>query len=573
MEPVTAVLAPGAAATMVALAVALPLGLLLAMAVPAWRPAATALAPAAGLGALAAGLLVPDGAGLSAAWLLTGVRLEVGPLGRPFLLLVGLLWPAAGVFARSALPPSAFPRFAGFYLAALIGTTGLCLAPGPVAFYTFYAIMSLAIYGLVIHDGSRGARRAANIYLGFTVAGEAALLAALLLGVSEGVLAGPWGVGLAIAALGIKFGLVPLHMWMPLAYGAAPVAAGAVLGGAMVNAGLLGLLRFLPLGQKALPGWGELLVVLGAVAAFGGVLVGLTQRNPKALLGYSSISQMGWVTLAIGAALIVPGAWRGELQAVVLAYAAHHGLVKGGLFLALGLNAAAGGSARRRRWAMALLVVLALMLAGAPGTSGAAAKLALKHALAHLPGADAEAVAALLAAGALATTLLLGRLVLLARINRSGVPAGPAAWASALVPALAALAMPWLWPVLRPEVAASLGTELMAVSGPVVAGAALAALAAWALHGRALMAWLALPAGDLLWLLAAAGHRLGDGSRRRLDRWRTWWVAGSHPGEWLRATLWLPMRGWLTAADRWGWATSGLAMLLLLGALAATLVL
>lgn len=572
MEPVTAVLAPHAAAAVVALAVALPLALLLAMAVPAWRRGAVALAPVAGLGALAAGLLVPDGAGLSAAWLLTGVRLEVGPLGRPFLLLVGLLWPAAGVFARAALPPSAFPRFAGFYLAALIGTTGVCLAPGPVAFYTFYAVMSLAIYGLVIHDGGRGARRAANIYLGFTVAGEAALLAALLLGVSEGVLTGPWGVGLAIAALGLKFGLVPLHMWMPLAYGAAPVAAGAVLGGAMVNAGLLGWLRFLPLGEVALPGWGEALVMLGAVAAFGGVLVGLTQRSPKALLGYSSISQMGWVTLAVGAALIVPGAWRGELQAVVLAYAAHHGLVKGGLFLALGLNAAAGGSARRR-WAMALLVVLALMLAGAPGTSGAAAKLALKHALAHLPGADAGAVAALLAAGALATTLLLGRLVLLARVDRTGAQAGPVAWAGALVPALGALAMPWLWPVLRPEAAASLGTDRLAVSGPVVAGAALAALAAWALHGRALVAWLALPAGDLLWLLAAGGVRLVDGMRRRLGRWHSWWVAGSHPGEWLRATLWLPVRGRLTAADRWGWTTSGVAMLLLLGALAATLLL
>ena len=114
--------------------------------------------------------------------------------------------------------------------------------------------------------------------------------------------ASPWrdaALALIIVGFGMKIALIPLHGWMPLAYTAAPIPAAAVLSGAAVKAGVIGLIRFLPLGA-AFPGWGEALVWLGFISAFYGVAIGVTQRDPKTMLAYSSISQMGVIAAALG---------------------------------------------------------------------------------------------------------------------------------------------------------------------------------------------------------------------------------------------------------------------------------
>ena len=159
-------------------------------------------------------------------------------------------------------------------------------------------------------------------------------------------------LALLILGFGLKIGLVPLHVWMPLAYTAAPIPAAAVLSGAAVKAGVIGLIRFLPL-RAALPGWGEALAALGLFSAFYGVAVGITQHNPKTVLAYSSVSQMGLIAAVLGMGLAA-----GDKASALAAafYAAHHVLVKGALFLAVGVVAATGARAcgrcccRRRCW-------------------------------------------------------------------------------------------------------------------------------------------------------------------------------------------------------------------------------
>jgi len=59
-----------------------------------------------------------------------------------------------------------------------------------------------------------------------------------------------------------------------------------------VKSGVIGLIRFMPLGF-AMPEWGEALAAAGIFSAFYGVLVGITQQNPKTVLAYSSVSQWG----------------------------------------------------------------------------------------------------------------------------------------------------------------------------------------------------------------------------------------------------------------------------------------
>ena len=152
----------------------------------------------------------------------------------------------------------------------------------------------------------------------------------------------PWrdaALALLIIGFGMKIALAPLNGWMPLAYTAAPIPAAAALSGAAVKAGVIGLIRFLPLGA-ALPGWGEALAWAGFVSAFYGVAIGLTQQDPKTILAYSSISQMGVIAAVLGLGLA--GGDRSAASDAAF-YAANHVLVKAALFLTVGVVAALSG--------------------------------------------------------------------------------------------------------------------------------------------------------------------------------------------------------------------------------------
>jgi formate hydrogenlyase subunit 3/multisubunit Na+/H+ antiporter MnhD subunit len=169
-------------------------------------------------------------------------------------------------------------------------------------------------------------------------------------------------------------GLLPLHVWLPLAHPAAPMPASAVLSGVIVKAGVIGLIRFLPV-EPALPDWGAVLAAAGLLTAYWGVAIGLTQRNPKTVLAYSTVSQMGLVAAVLGMGLLAGG---GAGTAGTF-YAAHHVLAKGALFLAVGVVAATGAG---RLWPVLLpAAVLALGFGGLPLTGGYVAKLAVKDTL------------------------------------------------------------------------------------------------------------------------------------------------------------------------------------------------
>ena len=200
---------------------------------------------------------------------------------------------------------------------------------------------------------------------------------------------------LLIAGLGMKAGLVPFHFWMPLAYSAAPTPAAAVLSGAVVKASILGMIRFLPL-ETAMPDWGTALAAAGLFAALYGVVIGITQRNPRVVLAYSSVSQMGFIVAVIGMGMLA-GDGRAALAAAF--YAAHHVLVKGALFLSIGVIAATGS---RRLWLMLLpAAIIAVGLGGLPLTGGALAKFVADELLGD---STASSIATLSAVG---TTLLM----------------------------------------------------------------------------------------------------------------------------------------------------------------------
>lgn len=473
-----------------------PLLLGLLPAIPALRPRARLLLPLAPLPALALALAgVSNGArgATEVPPLLLGVTLAATPAGWLLMAMTAAVWAVAGVHAaRTLVPGPATAILAGFWCLTLAGNLGVFLAADVVTFYVAFAAVSLAAWFLVVHERTAAALRAGRVYIVMAVIGEAALLAGLLIGAQaagslaiaevRAALAGaPLGapaLGLILVAFAIKAGLVPLHVWLPLAHPAAPVPGSAVLSGAIVKAGVIGVLLFLPGSGHAWAGAG--LVGLGLLGAFAAALWGLTQANPKAVLAYSTVSQMGLVLALAGAG-----------QGAVGYYAAHHGLAKAALFLLVGVAAAAAGALRAL--ALALAGLAAASVAGLPLTGGALAKAAAK------PGLAPWAELAVTASGATTTLLLAWFLVGLAREGaKPGERAGPLLAGAGLLVA-AALVAPWLlWPdwTALPRAYPLTAGALADGAWPALAGLAVAAL----LLRRPLPG---LPPGDLLALLPA----------------------------------------------------------------------
>jgi formate hydrogenlyase subunit 3/multisubunit Na+/H+ antiporter MnhD subunit len=489
-------------------------------ALPAW------ILPAVGpIPALIAALMVPIGTTLELPWLFLGTSLGLDAAARVYLLFTSILWLVAGIYAAFSNRGSEHAgRFNALFLLAMAGNLWLIVGSDMISFYVGFAIMGLSSYGLVIHDGAPSALRAGKVYLIMALLGEVSLFAALVMIASQTGSTSPTPeqlaglddltIGLALAGLGVKAGLVPLHLWLPLAHPAAPIPASAVLSGTMIKVALLGWMRFLPVGAVALPEWGALLTAAGLLTLFFALPIGLIQSDPKVVLAYSSISKMGLLVLLLGVILTQPALAPLGVAAIVF-YAANHALVKGGLFLGVGMRK----HAIHQPLVLAALVFLALALAGLPFTSGAVAKYQIKPVL---DAANWTWISAAVAVATLGTTLLMARFIWVSvRIEPHPEPG-------------------WLWPAaawgvliaLAAVFPFALGTQASWLTNPIsvpvgVGIAALIGLAAWRRP-----AWLgplgqrlvgAVPPGDLLALIETALEHL-----RRLA-----------------IRLWQPIQAWL----------------------------
>ncbi len=550
-----------------------PLGCALGFSWPTGRGRLAGVVPASLLPAFLAAVFVPDGTEAVLPSVLFGLRLGIDAWSRPFLAFTALLWFASGLFA--AADPAGDPRRARFFFffgLSCAGNLGLILTRDMVGFYTAFALMSFAAYGLVVHPRTEAALAAGRVYLFFVVLGELGLFSgmALLAGTAGSLefaaipAADPprAAVYLLLLGLGVKAGALPVHLWLPPAHSAAPTPASAVLSGAMIKAGLLGWLRFLPPGPQLDGEVGGFFLLAGAAAAFYAVAVGCTQRQPKTVLAYSSVSQMGLIAIALGTCYGNAGAETDGIRLVGL-LAAHHGMAKAALFLGVGILAGLPAGGLARRLALAALLLPALALAGAPGTSGFFLKALLEERLALLPPEQGKIFSFLLPLSSSATTLLLCRFF---RLLRPSQTAGKTTWPMALswILLLAAVAG-WLYGL--PAVATAEKNGLSAL-WPIGAAVLLAAGAAAARrHGR-LGPLPEIPPGDLL----VTGTWAADCAAALLGRLRGSSPAAESRG--LRIPAWTAQgRAWIQAweASLFADPSAGLGFLLVLIALAAVL--
>ena len=461
-------------------------------------------------------------------WLFEGA-FGLDGVGRIFLLLTASLWSIAAFYAQAYLARDMRrDRFHIFFLLAMAGNLGLVGSLDLASFYLFFALMSFASFGLVIHDDTPTAHSAAKLYIAMAILGEALLLAGLMLlalrlepwdapAITAAVLdeGGRAVVWLLLAGFGVKAGVVLLHMWLPLAHPAAPTPASAVLSGAMIKAGLLGWLRFMPASETLAIEAGAF-IALGLAGALYGVVVGLFQHNPKANLAYSSISQMGFMMMAVGLGLADPSLWPTAALVAAL-YALHHGLAKSALFLGVGVAQYGPAGGAPRTGLFVGLTLAALSLAGAPLTSGYMAKTMLKYAGSDLPAAWGDYILWLLPVAAVGTAVLMGRFLWLiasgmnetAGERRPGL-AGPWLLNLALVLSLTWL-VPLAWDLDLPEPAWLDFGAIWAGLWPAALGAMLVMWLIWKQWGP--IDRREVPPGDVVVYV----HRLAD---RLLAAWQ-----------------------------------------------------
>lgn len=475
-----------------------------------------ALLPLAVLAVLGVG----DGAG-AGSWVL------VDAVSRPLVLVATVLYTAALVVAARAGSPGAV-RLTGLLLLCCVGNALALLAADVLALAVGCVLTTVAVAMMARLPGTAAARSAARVHLALSVVADAALLAAAGLVVAAGgrrladvpaVVAGSPVlvpvVVLTLVAFGVRAATFPLHGWLPLLESTVAIPVGAVLSGSVVKIGLVGLLRLLPLGEVALPGWGTAVVVVALVGGLLALVPGVLNDDAEASLGYSTVGQMGFITVLVGAALAVPElAEACVLSAVV--YAVHHGMAKGGLVLSVQIWQRHGAGPLRGP-VLAGAAVLALAVVGAPLGSGAVAKYAAKRALAD--GPELAVVTVALPFIATVSTLILVRTAAILRRHVRpgpvGADVGLVSWA---VLCLGGTVVTWYlagrWvPVL--SVPALDTVTLWQATWPVLLGLGVAGLGVGAVRAGLVPARvrsLTVPRGDLVALL---GRALDATSRAR----------------------------------------------------------
>ena len=267
-----------------------------------------------------------------------GMNCDLQPFRAMFMLPIALIGFAGALHSIRYIGTVPKHGIAGVYYAAYNLTLHamMCCAVcnSPFHFLLMWEIMGLASFALVYFDfRTRGVDRASWVYLLSCEAGGLLLMFSFARLESSPVAALVCG----ILGFGIKAGFPILHVWLPKAHPAAPAPVSALMSGAMVNLGILGIITFYNV-SSASCGW--VLAVLGLAGAISGIMFSLTKRNIKAALAYSTVENCGIITLGIGCG-ILGGAYKlpgleiyGYLGAFL--HIINHASLKGALFLGAG---------------------------------------------------------------------------------------------------------------------------------------------------------------------------------------------------------------------------------------------
>jgi hydrogenase-4 component B len=449
-----------------------------------------------------------------------------------------------------------------FYPAFLAGMNLVVLAGDAFSFLVAWEVMSLSSWALVMaRHRESGNARAGYIYLLMASFGALSLLLAfgLLAGVGGGyafasIRVHPPSAGVAAVALGLtllgagsKAGLVPLHVWLPLAHPAAPSHVSALMSGVMTKVATYAFVRiaFDLLGPPA-PWWSLVVLALGGGTAAIGVLYALMQTDLKRALAYSTVENVGIVFIGLGLGLAFK-AQHLDLAAALsvtaaLFHAFNHSLFKSLLFFGAGAIQGATGErdlerlggmiGRMPQTALAFLVGCTAISA-LPPLNGFVSEWLTFQAILLSPQLDlpalkllAPAVGALLALAAALTAAGFVRIFGVAFQGRARSPAAAGAretdlWSRAAMFITAGLCLlagilpGFVMDALAPAVGSLVGGRVPEQAGQPWLSIVPVAAARSSYNGLLVMGFIAASA----MIIAFVIHRLGSHALRRSPAW------------------------------------------------------
>jgi NADH-quinone oxidoreductase subunit M len=237
-------------------------------------------------------------------------------------------------------------EFFAFYLALIGGVYGVFLSFDLFLLFVFYEIAIVPKYFIIAIWGSTRREYGAMKLALYSFVGSAMVLVGLI---AAYVVSGAhtfnllelakypfphtfqmWAFPLVFVGFAILSGMWPFHTWAPTGHVAAPTAASMLLAGVVMKLGAYGCLRVaMTLFPVGLESWKQWIAVLAVIGILYGAVVALVQKDFKFVIGYSSVSHMGFVLLGL-ATLHTIG-----LQGAVLQMFSH-GIIAGLLFAVVG---------------------------------------------------------------------------------------------------------------------------------------------------------------------------------------------------------------------------------------------
>ncbi|MFH0921785.1 MAG: proton-conducting transporter membrane subunit [Fibrobacterota bacterium] len=328
--------------------------------------------------------------------------LDVDGLSKVMLLAVGIVSLVTFITGAYTLPGNRERfNFVNLVLLGMAGLNGLLMVTDLFSLYVYIEVVAVASFILISLQREKDALEGAFKYLVLSAGASALMLLAvagifLVCGdtsfdsVRQMLHVGPSrriitiAVTLFVAAAFIKGGLAPFHGWLPDAYSASPAPVSVFLAGIVTKtAGLYTAVRVVTSIFGLTPALQNLLLVIGAFSAVFGAVAALNQTDFRRMLAYSSISQMGYIIMALGAGSVLA-------LAGALFHLFNHAIFKSQLFI----NAAAmekqtgtrdmnrlGGLASRMPVTGGTSIVAFLSLAGIPPLAGFWSKLIIIVAL------------------------------------------------------------------------------------------------------------------------------------------------------------------------------------------------
>ena len=331
-----------------------------------------------------------------------GIEYRIDTVAAFVLVLVSLIASVVVVYSRESVAAEVEPEqhylFYTMFVLCLAGLLGIAATGDGFNLFVFLEISSLSSYVLIALGRDRRALMASYQYLIMGTIGATFIVIGVgLLFLMTGTLnladmavrlphvadTRPILAALAFLTVGIslKLALFPLHLWLPNAYAYAPSAVTAFLAATATKVSVYVLLRFYysvfggTVIFSALP-MGEILLVLSLAAMFIASTVAIFQSDIKRLFAYSSVAQIGYITLGVSL-----DSMTGLTAGIVHLF--NHALTKGALFMLLGGVALRvggvrfqdiGGIARVMPLTTFGIVLAGLSLIGVPGTVGFVSK-------------------------------------------------------------------------------------------------------------------------------------------------------------------------------------------------------